>query len=140
MPNVGKNYADEIAQMKRTKAKYGLSIHDIFLRCEAYCAGRDDMTATGERTIAKIFAPNSENGTFSYKTIQPVIAVLTDMDKNADGYHPEEATLYYEQLQMLTLAVEQKSAQISDLERKVEFFRTQYERAMKIIEALTSKQ
>lgn len=139
MPNIGKNYATEIAQMKRTKEKYGLSVHDIFLRCEAYCAERDDMTATSERTIAKIFAQHSEDSTFSYKTIQPIIAVLSDMDKET-VYQSSDAALYYEQVQTLTLAVEQKNAQISDLERKVEFFRTQYERAMKIIEALTSKQ
>lgn len=142
MPNVGKNYADEIAQMKRTKAKYGLSIHDIYIRCEAYCAEHKDegLSVAGERTIAKFFAPGSEDDTFTYKTIQPVIAVLSDMDKGNVDYNQNDAALYYEQVKMLTLAVEQKNTQISELEKKLDFFQTQYERTMKIIESLTSKQ
>lgn len=138
MPNVGKNYPDEIAQLKRTKAKYGLSNADIEVRCAAYCMQHPDLTPASPSTIAKIFAAGSESATFTYKTIQPIIAVLSDMDKDT-SYQADDAALYFEQVQTLTLAVEEKNKQIADLEKKVAFFRSQYERAMSIIEALTKK-
>ena len=139
MPNVGRTYPDEIAQLKRTKQKYGLSNADIESRCAEYCRLHKDLTPVGISTIAKIFAQGSESATFTYKSIQPVIAVLSDMDKETK-YSEKDAALYYEQVQTLTLAVEEKNKQIADLEKKTEFFKAQYERAMKIIEALTSKQ
>lgn len=83
------------------------------------------------------------------------------------GYNPEDSEIIYEQAELLRLIVSQKNARISELEKiaseselkvsqqaekifdleaenadlktRKEFFKTEYERAMRIVESLTSK-
>ena len=173
MPNIGKKYPNEITQMKRIKDLFGWSNSDISNKCVEFCNERPEYSPPSPRTIDKVFAVGSEEATFQYPTIKPLVAMSSYYGEQA-GYNPDDSEITYEQAQLLRLIVDRKNARISELEKSVgeaeaklsdqenkiselaerindletenadlksrkSFFKTEYERAMSIIESLTKR-
>lgn len=146
MSNYGRPYPKEIAQMKRIKVKYGLSNSEIHERCTEYCKNRPHLVSPSARTVDSVFAEGSEEKSFAYRTIQPIVAVLSDMDKEQNEYSGDLAQLNFEQAELLRMIVAEKNSRIEELEAEVldlterkDYLKAEHDRAMRIIEQLTKR-